>query len=126
VRPRCLPSAPRALAVSSTARFPRGEPAILYQCLGADERLSSYSEIRAGPNALPAGEQAQLLLNEGVLSRRRNRSVTEDWIVCGLDLDDLDGALRAFDAALKLACRIQRHNGVLPVSNRHGWATLHS
>ena len=107
-----------------------GNLAMLYQRLGADDRaLKLYSEFRSGPNALPHGEQAQLLLNEGVLYRRLGDPVkalemyaaaqslyTRDHqrdgeigalrnigIVRGLDLQDLQGALRAFDAALELA-----------------------
>src|SRR5262245_56810243 len=103
--------------------------AALYQRLGADERaLDLYARLASG-EAMQPSEEAQLLVNQGALVRRRGdpdkalalyRSAQRlfasaahrdgeigAWrnigIVYALDLDDNARALEAFDAALALA-----------------------
>lgn len=103
--------------------------AALHQQLGADQRaLDLYARLRAGEAMQPA-EEAQLLINQGALLRRLGDPVKAmetygqaqalfsrarhregeigAWrnigIARALDLRDYPRALRAFDAALKLA-----------------------
>jgi tetratricopeptide (TPR) repeat protein len=104
--------------------------ATLDQRLGREQKaLDLYRQLSISNHAMPASEQAQVLLNEGVLYRRlgdpikslelygiaqllfrkQNHSdgqigaLRNIGIVRTVDLDDLAGALDTFTAALKLA-----------------------
>jgi tetratricopeptide (TPR) repeat protein len=103
--------------------------AALDQRLGADERALDWYAQLASAGTMPAGEEAQLLVNQGALCRRLGdpvkaldlyRSAQQlfaraghrdgeigAWrnigIVYALDLIDYDRALHAFDTGLALA-----------------------
>jgi tetratricopeptide (TPR) repeat protein len=104
--------------------------AALYQRLGQEqEALELYRQLASSPQAMPASEQAQLLLNQGVLFRRlgdpvkamglyraaqamfrteRHRdgeisALRSVGLALAMDLNDLPGAERAFTASLQLA-----------------------
>lgn len=104
--------------------------AVLFQRLGQDEQaLKIYGDLRKGPEALDASEQARVLSNLGVLYRRlgdplkaletyraaqkllagdqhtdaRIGVLSNIGIVQALDMGDLPAALTAFTDALALA-----------------------
>jgi tetratricopeptide (TPR) repeat protein len=112
--------------------------AVLQQRLGADERaLDWYGRLKAGETMQPS-EEAQLLINQGWLVRRLGDPVRAlqiyaqaqalfararhrdgeigAWrnigIVHALDLNEYPGALRAFDAALRLARESSNRRGI--------------
>lgn len=121
--------------------------ATLYQRVGLEERaLDLYKEISTKAEALPPNEQAQLLLNEGVLYRRLGDPVKalelygraqalfrsdrqadgeigalrNIGIAKAMDLDDLAGALDAFTAALDLSKRASNNRGLVQASLYRG------
>lgn len=114
--------------------------ATLYQRVGLEERaLDIYEQISTRAEALAANEQAQLMLNEGVLYRRMgdpvkalelyrkaqslfriDRQVDGEigalrniGIAKAMDLDDLARALNAFTAALELSKRSSDSRGAV-------------
>ena len=121
--------------------------ATLYQRVGLEGRaLDFYKEISTKAEALAANEQAQLLLNEGVLYRRMGDPVKalelyskaqtlyradrqadgeigalrNIGIAKAMDLDDLPGALDAFTAALELSKRASNNRGLAQASLYRG------
>jgi tetratricopeptide (TPR) repeat protein len=114
--------------------------AALYQRLGQEqEALELYRQLSKMSQSMPAHEQAQLLLNQGVLCRRMgdpvkaldlyaaaqalfSKSGHRDgevgaWrnigIARAVDLRDLPGALAAFTAALNLARQSSNARGIV-------------
>ena len=112
--------------------------ATLYQRIGAEEKaLALYSEFSGNASAMRPSERAQMQLNEGVLYRRLGDPVkalamyrsaqtlfAKDqhrdgeigaWrnigIALGLDMQDLPGALAAFQSALNLARQAKSNRG---------------
>ncbi len=80
--------------------------AVLYQTLGQPERaLSLYTELLASVQALPPKEQAQLLMNAGVLRRR---------------LGDPAKALDTYRAAQALYRKSAHRDGEIAVLNNIG------
>jgi tetratricopeptide (TPR) repeat protein len=104
--------------------------ATLYQRLGKEQMaLQIYQKLAASPQAMPLSEQAQLLLNQGILYRRlgdplkaleryraaqalfgreRHRdgeisALRSIGLARAVDLNDLSGAFQAFTAAGQLA-----------------------
>lgn len=121
--------------------------ATVYQRVGLEGRaLDLYKEISTKAKALPANEQAQLLLNEGVLYRRMgdpvkalelygkaqtlfrsDRQVDGEigtlrniGIARAMDLDNLAGALDAFTAALGLSKRVSNNRGLVQANLYRG------
>jgi tetratricopeptide (TPR) repeat protein len=114
--------------------------ATLYQRLGKEqEALELYRQLATSPQAMPVSEQAQLLLNQGVLFRRLGDPVkamelygaaqamfrTERHsdgeisalrsvgLARAMDLNDLSGAERAFTAGLQLAEQSSNIRGIV-------------
>jgi tetratricopeptide (TPR) repeat protein len=114
--------------------------AAVYQRLGKEETaLDVYRQVTASPHAMPPRERAQLLLNQGALYRRLGdpvkalglyRSAQDLYavehysdgeigalrnigIARAIDLGDLNGALNAFDAALRLAQNSSNRRGIV-------------
>ena len=113
--------------------------ATLYQRAGQEQTaVKLYQQLAASPEAMPLSEQAQLLLNRGVLYRRLGDPVKalqlygeaqamfgrehhRDGEISALrsvglaravDLGDLPGAVEAFTAALKLAEESSNARGI--------------
>jgi len=114
--------------------------ATLYQRLGkAQEALELYRQLPSSPQAMPASEQAQLLLNQGVLLRRlgdpikaldlyraaqvmfaRERHADGEisalrsvGLARAVDMNDLSAAERAFTAGLRLAEQSSNIRGIV-------------
>jgi tetratricopeptide (TPR) repeat protein len=114
--------------------------ATLYQRLGKEqEALELYRQLAASPQAMPASEQAQLLLNEGVLFRRLGDPVKALYLyraaqvlfererhpdgeisalrsvglARAVDMNDLSGAERAFSAGLQFAEQSSNVRGIV-------------
>ena len=123
--------------------------ATIYQRLGKEEMaLDLYKALSASPQAMPARERAQLLANQGALYRRLGdpvkalelyKSAQELYafehysdgeigalrnigIARAIDLGDLQGALGAFDEALKLAQRSGNRRGIIQATLYRGEA----
>jgi tetratricopeptide (TPR) repeat protein len=121
--------------------------ATVYQRVGLEGRaLDLYKEISSKAQALSANEQAQLLLNEGVLYRRMGDPIKalelyskaqalfrsdrqadgaigalrNIGIAKAMDLGDLAGSLDAFTAALELAKRSSNTRGLVQASLYRG------
>jgi len=121
--------------------------ATVYQRVGLEGRaLDFYKEISSKTQALPANEQAQLLLNEGVLYRRlgdpikalelyakaqtlfrsdRNAdgeigALRNIGIAKAMDLEDLASALDAFTGAMELSKRASNSRGLVQASLYRG------
>src|SRR5215467_3830630 len=121
--------------------------AILYQRVGLDARaLELYKQFSGKAKTMPASEYAQILLNEKALYRRlgdpikalemyrtAQRMLRCDrhpdaeigaWrnigIVKTMDLEDLHGALDAFQQALKLARQSANNRGVVQANLYRG------
>lgn len=114
--------------------------AILYQRLGLEEQaLVLYQQVSSRPEKMPPIEYAQLLLNEGVLYRHLGdpvkaleiyhtaqamsrtahysdgeiQSLRNIGIVTAMDLNDLNGALKFFAAALELSQQSSNNRGAV-------------
>lgn len=114
--------------------------AALYQRVGREqEALGLYRQLAASPQAMPASEQAQYLLNQGILFRRlgdpikalelyraaqamfereRHRdgeisALRSVGLARAIDLNDLSGAERAFTAGLELAEQSSNTRGIV-------------
>jgi tetratricopeptide (TPR) repeat protein len=114
--------------------------ATLYQRVGKEQTaLRMYQRLAASPQAMPPSEQAQLLLNQGVLYRRLGDAVKaldlyraaqtlfdrehhRDGEISALrsvglaravDLNDLSGALHAFTAGWQLAQESSNARGIV-------------
>ena len=121
--------------------------ATVYQRVGLEGRaLDFYKEISSRAQALPANEQAQVLLNEGALYRRmgdpikalelyskgqalfrsdRNAdgeigALRNIGIAKAMDLEDFAGALDAFTAALELSKKSSNTRGLVQASLYRG------
>jgi tetratricopeptide (TPR) repeat protein len=121
-------------------KLTNGNIAALYQRLGLEERaLELYQQSPGKPEWMPVQEYARLLLNEGVLYRHlgdpiKALEVYQDsqtffrtarysdgeigvlrnvGIVKTMDLGDLRGALKAFQAALRLSEQTSNQRGVV-------------
>lgn len=120
-----------------------GNLATLYQRLGLEEQaLGLYQQISGKPGEMPTEEYALFLLNEGVLYRHLGdpvkalevyqnaqamlrkihhsdgeiRALRNIGIVKTMDLDDLNGALKAFTGALELSQQSSNSRGFVEAS----------